>query len=1433
MTTKFLVRRLLQFLFAFTIAGFVCDAEGSGELAIEGELKWPGEWVVFAPFVQTDALPDASVFTDIPAVLRVDGLDEVRTAEARRLSVKPGRIVDLVQFFPEQRVGNTAYVFVELDSPADQRVTLGFGADWWMRAWLNGALIVDTVNATPSGNQVTPISMTNHAVAVDLRKGRNVLAIHFVAGRGSSQLAIGGPAEFAAEIARLKRIDRENRLNRLAEDFAERAVFAEEVQATIMAERGLSLPDVPVGLADGALVGLERMPERQFFVEEGGNPRRADIRDTLQPRFAEPVRLLLSKDHYPYEDRHLDAIVWTTPAKDGGGDPDGSLEVVLKSRDNRILARHTIESLSSSGLFFSVGFPAELEGGEGRLEVVWRDGDSVLGSAEAAFHVDNAADVARRGRITLDVLNATGATLSGAPMSVGVPFPRGALSDADNVRLVDSAGNELPLQTLVTARWSRFGAVKWMLCDFTIDLDGGPRQLFLEYGPDISRRESPPMSVVEGDGFPDLDAGRIRVADGAVQFARSPQLPHEVVLSPAALSGAFVQRGDGRRYQMLATTPGVVEQSGPVKTLVRRTGWYVDVDSGDRFCQFVTRTIFYRDSPLVRIFHTWIFTGDGNADTIPEMGWRFDTAAAPQQDVILSAFEDGAWLDSRMLVQYDFDSYLLSDGSQIEGGRAPGVLGLTVNDTRLVFGVRDFWQNFPSELEIDDDGFTFYNWPRHNPPATFERPVHRDDAFRLRFAHEGEALSFALPYEYTEDEIWREATRNGAVAELHWSRHRPETANAQGIARTEEMFLYFGAAGSQSDSNTTAIMQGLNDQTLRAVVDPVWVVATGVFGPVHPRDPARFPEEERIYELVVKAPALWVERLGFYGMWVHGDYPTWSMSLEQRTVSNYRTLRKGHHDYPLKWLPYARSGDPELLKLAENATRQMSDANFNHYASADIDAAVGPDHFRAQGWWDRSLVPWAGRLGTTTRNYAVDSDYLWHAWYMTGYDRARDVALLFGELTQHDFRLVGGGRSPQAILTSYLDMYEATFDPWFLNAAHEVARMLRFRYGDEVYDEHPSVQRSPRGDGHRREDWRMADQKFYLFTRSEAHQPVARNSAIVFTGDRTFVNRSTYQGEGGAGTDVADLTTYAWRHTGDPYYLGRLAAELDYLKYGAYEGDVDYFRGTLPGRGHGFISPEVADGVPYAMAVLAELDYLPDPIHNPLVISAEWIDRHNPDVVKFILPTVYVRHQATNPLQVMFDARGQGHSSFECRFHYAITGPQNFQLEGEGVAPETLEVEAKPGQYRIEVGGRVPIPEAIDDRSWLIRRVGSWYFPLTPWDVPEVIHFEPEATGTPVRTTAQGYWFFVPEGVTEFWVEFGGGLRLSVWNPDGERVWDRSMTRSEWTEAAPERAIIAVPAEQSGKLWRATGSSFTIDPQIPPYFSASRLKWFNPEDGSD
>src|SRR5207253_3157265 len=72
------------------------------------------------------------------------------------------------------------------------------------------------------------------------------------------------------------------------------------------------------------------------------------------------------------------------------------------------------------------------------------------------------------------------------PITTGVPFPQGALKNAEQCRLVDDRGEVCRLQTKVAATWDAAKtSIRWLTIDF-IAQPG--RKYALEFGEDVPRR---------------------------------------------------------------------------------------------------------------------------------------------------------------------------------------------------------------------------------------------------------------------------------------------------------------------------------------------------------------------------------------------------------------------------------------------------------------------------------------------------------------------------------------------------------------------------------------------------------------------------------------------------------------------------------------------------------------------------------------------------------------------------------------------------------------------------------------------------------------------------------------------------------------------------------------------------------------------------------
>ncbi len=163
-------------------------SKGEGE--IRGDVTFPREWVVFAPFERGDPVPDEADLRSIPATLQlgettVEGLRVTPVNNQYNFTAQLGE--------PPNGRNKVAYAYLRIESPAPQTVTIGMNADYQFQAWLNGEEVVDTT--TVDNNPSFPPAINHNQYDVDLRAGENLLVVRMISGTSSSLVAIGGPNE--------------------------------------------------------------------------------------------------------------------------------------------------------------------------------------------------------------------------------------------------------------------------------------------------------------------------------------------------------------------------------------------------------------------------------------------------------------------------------------------------------------------------------------------------------------------------------------------------------------------------------------------------------------------------------------------------------------------------------------------------------------------------------------------------------------------------------------------------------------------------------------------------------------------------------------------------------------------------------------------------------------------------------------------------------------------------------------------------------------------------------------------------------------------------------------------------------------------------------------------------------------------------------------
>ncbi|MBI4605064.1 MAG: hypothetical protein HY721_24135 [Planctomycetes bacterium] len=171
------------------------------------------------------------------------------------------------------------------------------------------------------------------------------------------------------------------------------------------------------------------------------------------------------------------------------------------------------------------------------------------------------------------VLRVEGASPRAAePISIGVPFPRGAYREVD-LRFADRRGRGMPTQWETLARWPD-GSVRWALLDALASLEDAAEESSVSLVP-ASEAGAPaaapgPLQVLEGPSSIEVRTGR-----AAFSLSRAaPRIAAEPASAPPGSSVEIAAELIGARSQPAAIRLARlrVEASGPVRATVLGSG---------------------------------------------------------------------------------------------------------------------------------------------------------------------------------------------------------------------------------------------------------------------------------------------------------------------------------------------------------------------------------------------------------------------------------------------------------------------------------------------------------------------------------------------------------------------------------------------------------------------------------------------------------------------------------------------------------------------------------------------------------------------------------------------------------------------------------------------------------------------------------------------
>ena len=681
----------------------------------------------------------------------------------------------------------------------------------------------------------------------------------------------------------------------------------------------------------------------------------------------------------------------------------------------------------------------------------------------------------------------------GAPITLGIPFPKGELESPEHVRVLGADGKEIPAQITPVTTWAPAdSSLKWIWVFFFCTDDETYR---LEYGPDVER------APITGDriqfvnnqrsyGFAEITTGPLRFRvrkreEGgfldAVLFDVEDDGfgERDTIATGPTGRGSYLDLLDaaGIDSSRAEVTQTFKERgSGPLHTILRVEGQYHYSRDDNNPAPFVTRIHAYAGKPYIRVLHTITYTGE--PDQHPPLDGQHALIATSDDNIVN---EDSLTGDPRWTQP---DDRIAGAGLTLDYDLS----GPLTYRTEVQTG--DWWApNLPEpvtrEITATDHLSIIQTGPdsSHIPPVPNSTATERIDGFSARLSADG-----AEQYTATRAPGWIDVTgrRQGVgIGIRHFTEEYPKelTVNvddrmlkayvwsdsappmsferwsskkdgrmvgnfAQGLTKTTEVVYRFHGADADPDEVQETVDYVLDPAV--AHVPPSWYAKSRVYGRMAPRSEA-YPSFERSMEYKFQWWLYNQQWEPWYGTFRYGDGKNYYFRDQWYEYTNNEPAA----DF-MWWLQFMRTGNRDYYLAGEAMSRHTMDVDNTHWPTR---SSYRGDTNSALDWWRSKAAPAGspyvgmGRRHGNQHWTAMLTAHVWTAgwiasYYLDGYHRGLEVARKTGDYYRR--RIFGKhgltGRRLYLSVWNLVELYDATKDPRVRAELDErVDRMLRLQ----------------------------------------------------------------------------------------------------------------------------------------------------------------------------------------------------------------------------------------------------------------------------------------------------------------------------------------------------------------------------------------------------
>ena len=346
----------------------------------------------------------------------------------------------------------------------------------------------------------------------------------------------------------------------------------------------------------------------------------------------------------------------------------------------------------------------------------------------------------RKGALEFHIREQSGVRRIQEPITMGIPFPKGLVSDSSALAMYTENDEAIPLQAQVTARWGD-QTIQWALLDFLASVEPQDTASYR-----LECQGNFPSTPQDSTLLFTQHSEHCVVETGAASFFLNPMVftPFKRVVIDGVdrldeSETSFTLTNDKGQELAPHISSMAVESQGPVRLTLRFDGVFSNNDTSD--FRFMARLSFFAGSEAVRLTFTlhnpqaarhpggcWDLGDEGSlffkdltwqvalreSGKSGKIGWNVN----PQEPMIvhehsrLEIYQDSSggpnWNSSNHVnrdgqVRQRYPGFrVMRDGGVIqEGKRATPSLFIKQADIALAGTIQHFWQNFPKALESE------------------------------------------------------------------------------------------------------------------------------------------------------------------------------------------------------------------------------------------------------------------------------------------------------------------------------------------------------------------------------------------------------------------------------------------------------------------------------------------------------------------------------------------------------------------------------------------------------------------------------------------------------------------------------------------------------------------------------------------------------------